>query len=387
MGLFDNFPWSNYQQLNLDWIIRTIKTLIDKSEKTLTIEPQDLSEAEKEQARENIGAGTGEGTVRFDITQNLTQSDKNRAVSNIGALSANSLDSEIARRAITYDRTQNLTESQKATARANIGISESGQTGSVLYDEAQNLTEQEMKTARTNIGATDYGTIMQDVYNSSVLFSRAQQLNETQKAQARANIGAGTGTGSAEGAVLYNTAQSLSTAQQAQARTNIDVYSKGEADSAVNTATDSVVKFTAQSLTEDQKAQARENIGAGTGTGGGFAPTLVWTNPNPNDNFGTNDANSATDVPVTLTGVNWIGIIFHPVAGNELCSPMLIFDANNSNVVGAVTGNFTENICCRRLTVKKSENKITFGYGSKNGDSMQYYANNIGVPYQIFTIG
>lgn len=52
---------------------------------------QDLTETQKAQARENIGAGTGNGTgsiegaVRYDKEQNLTNDDKTRARKNIGA--------------------------------------------------------------------------------------------------------------------------------------------------------------------------------------------------------------------------------------------------------------------------------------------------------------
>lgn len=47
---------------------------------------QDLTEAEKAQARQNIGADeAGKGSVRYDIQQNLTEKEQRQARENIGA--------------------------------------------------------------------------------------------------------------------------------------------------------------------------------------------------------------------------------------------------------------------------------------------------------------
>lgn len=351
MGFFEHFPWTNYHQLNLDWIIRTIKNLADKTEKTVSVEPQALTPSEKEQARQNIGAGTGEGVVRFDIPQNLTPDEKYQAVSNIGALPVNSVESEIARRAVMFDQEQTLTETQKAQARDNIGISQSGQTGSVLYNEPQSLTMEEKNQARTNIGAIDLAGVAQNVEGNAVLYSKAQ---------------------------------SISTAQKAQARNNIAVYSNTETDSAIASAMSTAVKVTAQTFTDEQKAQARENIGAGTGSGSGFAPTLVWTNPSVESDFGTAAQNSSVDIDVNLANAKFVFIDFR-VAGN-VYSPWIMFDANDNGVKAVCVGMSTEIVCSRRLTIKKTENKINFGYASSNGDTKIYYSNSVAIPYHVYVI-
>ena len=161
---------------------------------------QDLTEEQKAQARENIGAGTGsmEGAVLYTP--------------------------------------QTLTNSQKAQARENIGVETgTGSTvGAVLYTP-QSLTDGQKTQARENIGAgtsninnTDIENI---INNSSVKFT-LQNLNETQKEQARNNIGAGTSN-----------------------ITNSNI---------TNAIDNNCVKFNAQELTVTQKAQARANISAGT---------------------------------------------------------------------------------------------------------------------------
>ena len=32
MAIFDNFPYTNFHELNLDWVIKNVKTLMDKYE-------------------------------------------------------------------------------------------------------------------------------------------------------------------------------------------------------------------------------------------------------------------------------------------------------------------------------------------------------------------
>lgn len=359
MGIFNNFPWSNYQQLNLDWIIRTIKNLVDKTEKTVSVEPQVLSNSEKEQARNNIGAGTGEGAVRFDIEQNLTTEQKYRAISNIDALPANSVESEIARRAVMYDQEQTLTESQKARARENIGISQSGQTGAVLYNENQNLSTEEKYQARVNIDAIDQEGVLLNVNNN---------------------------------AVMYTASQSIPDAQKEQARNNIDVYSKEETNSAISSASQNVVKNIPQTFTDEQKEQARDNIDVyskeetdnAIGSASGFTPTLVWTNPNVGNTFGTADANSSVDIEVNLTNVKFVLIDFK-VFGS-VYSDMIMFNAGSTILRAPCVGMSNEIVCSRRVKILKSENKINFGYASSNGDTNNYYTNSVAIPHHIYVI-
>lgn len=161
---------------------------------------QDLTENQKAQARENIGAGTGsvEGAVLYTP--------------------------------------QTLTNSQKAQARENIGVETgTGSTvGAVLYTP-QSLTDGQKTQARENIGAGTSNinnTDIENKINNSCVKFTLQNLTETQKEQARNNIGAGTSN-----------------------LTNSNI---------TNAIDNNCVKFNAQELTVTQKAQARANIAAGT---------------------------------------------------------------------------------------------------------------------------
>ena len=194
----------------------------------LSYEAQTLTEAQKVQARQNIGASDEQAL--YDEPKELTAEQKAQARANIGAVS--------------YE-TQELTEAQKAQARQNIGASD----GAVLYKEAQNLSATQKTQARENIGAVSY---------------ESQTLTEAQKAQARQNIGA------SDGAVLYKEAQELTAEQKAQARGNIGAVSYES--QTLNTSQKAkargnigAVSYESQTLTEAQKAQARQNIGASDG--------------------------------------------------------------------------------------------------------------------------
>lgn len=129
---------------------------------------QDLTEDQKAQARENIGAGPGsvEGAVLY-TPQSLTAGQKTQARENIGAGTSNinntDIENKINNSCVKFTL-QNLTETQKEQARNNIGAGTS------------NLTNSNITNA---------------IDNNCVKFN-AQELTVTQKAQARANIAAGT---------------------------------------------------------------------------------------------------------------------------------------------------------------------------------------------------
>lgn len=57
---------------------------------------------------------------------------------------------------VRYDIQQDLTEEQQEQARKNIGADKAG-TGAVLYDQAQDLTAEQKLQARENIGAGTFG--------------------------------------------------------------------------------------------------------------------------------------------------------------------------------------------------------------------------------------
>jgi hypothetical protein len=99
---------------------------------------QDLTEEQKEQARNNIGAGTSNITsgdistqinnnsVKFSGAQNLTNAQKAQARNNIGAgtssITSNDINTQIDNNCVKFNSAQNLTEEQKTLARNNIGV-------------------------------------------------------------------------------------------------------------------------------------------------------------------------------------------------------------------------------------------------------------------------
>lgn len=115
------------------------KTPIEVETNAVLYTSQTLTDAQKTQARNNIGAGKSESVLY--TSQTLTDEQKTQARNNIGASSSS---------AVLYTA-QSLTDSQKTQARTNIGA---GKAESVLYTE-QSLTDAQKLQARTNIGISD----------------------------------------------------------------------------------------------------------------------------------------------------------------------------------------------------------------------------------------
>ena len=112
----------------------------------VSFKKQSLSETEKQQARQNIGAGTSNFSGSYnDLTDKPT----------------------VPQGAVLYNQ-QTLNDTQKAQARENIGAGTSNFSGN--YDDLSNKPT---------------------VPQGAVLYNQ-QTLNDDQKAQARENIGAGT---------------------------------------------------------------------------------------------------------------------------------------------------------------------------------------------------
>ena len=115
------------------------KTPIEVETNAVLYTSQTLTDAQKTQARNNIGAGKSESVLY--TSQTLTDEQKTQARQNIGASSSS---------AVLYTA-QSLTDSQKIQARQNIGASSSS---AVLYT-VQTLTENQKLQARTNLGIDD----------------------------------------------------------------------------------------------------------------------------------------------------------------------------------------------------------------------------------------
>jgi hypothetical protein len=159
---------------------------------------QTLTEAQKTQARENIGAASQAEAAFFHsrltdgslVLEDTKTSDsytlrvhKGKLEMNGATFLTNEDEQRIAEEAkagsVLYTQ-QDLTEEQKASARQNIGAAPNRVF--VKADEVQELTHQQMSTARYNINAAGLDQVART--------DQSQNLSEEQKAQARANIGA-----------------------------------------------------------------------------------------------------------------------------------------------------------------------------------------------------
>ena len=233
------------------------QSAVERVQKAVLHTQQTLTEEQKRQARENIGAGTSSFSGSYDD------------------LTGKPVIPQVPQDIVKYSQ-QTLTEEQKQQARENIGAGTSSFNGSyddltgkpvipqvpqdiVKYSE-QTLTEEQKRQARENIGAgtssfngsyddlTDKPVIPQ-VPQDIVKYSE-QTLTEEQKQQARENIGAGTSSFGGS-------------------------YDELTDKPVIPQVPQDIVKYSQQTLTEEQKRQARENIGAGTSSFGGSYDELT----------------------------------------------------------------------------------------------------------------
>ena len=91
------------------------------------------------------------GTVKYSETQSLTDAQKAQARANIGAASGGDVPTGF----VSYAETQSLTDAQKSTARTNIGAPSTADIPSdvVKYGSAQSLSDAQKNQARSNIEA------------------------------------------------------------------------------------------------------------------------------------------------------------------------------------------------------------------------------------------
>lgn len=176
---FNLFPYTNLHNLNLDWILATLKAMvatIEQAQSTISSYESRLEAAETGLAQITPAA---QGAVRHDVSQALDTENRRRAAGNIHAVS--------------FD-TQLLSAAEQAQARTNIGAISSGDippaADAVLYT-AQQLTEPQQVQARANIEAASQSdmTTVQGGLQRTVRWD-VQQLTAVQKQQARNNIGA-----------------------------------------------------------------------------------------------------------------------------------------------------------------------------------------------------
>lgn len=129
-----------------------------RAQKCVRYDTQELSAAQRSQARANIEAMSSTSPVLRYTSQTLTDVQKTQARANIGAGTSNFSGAYSALTgkpsAVLYTA-QSLAPDQKAQARVNIGAM-SGDIAAVRYDTDQALTVEAKQRARKNIGATDY---------------------------------------------------------------------------------------------------------------------------------------------------------------------------------------------------------------------------------------
>lgn len=174
---FNNFPYTNFHELNADWMLETLKTLRNNVEAAIQSMESVLGSLEEYNQRlSNLEAGA----VLFTEAQEKTEAERATARSNIGAIGTQDLNSA----AVRYDRMQTLTDEQRVTARGNIEAAPL--RGTVRYDAAQYLDDSYKARARTNIAALG----LDDLDAHAVRYDVEQQLTDAQQQTARENIGA-----------------------------------------------------------------------------------------------------------------------------------------------------------------------------------------------------
>ena len=209
------FPFTKNDSVNLDWIFSTLKRLVAGQDSM----DESVARAEQAAADAEAAAGSIVGAVVYAEAQELTTAEQEQARENIGAASASDL----------------ATTDAKATAAGAAAADR------VSYAAAQTLTAAEQEQARENIGAasssdlatTDAKATAAGTAAADTLKYTAQILTTSQQEQARDNIGAAsasdlattdakaTAAGTAAADTLKYTAQTLTTSQQEQARDNI----------------------------------------------------------------------------------------------------------------------------------------------------------------------
>ena len=219
---------------------------------------QELTAEQQAQARQNINAVSPDeipagNNVQY-IQQELTSEQKAQARQNISAISSEDLPVD---NNVKYVQ-QELTTEQKTQARQNINAISANDLpvdNNVKY-VSQELTTEQQTLARQNINAVS----PDEVPPGDNVRYVSQELTSEQKAQARQNIDAVAPDEVPAGENVRYVSQTLTTAQKTQARQNIDAVSPDEVPPGEN------VRYVSQELTGEQKTQARTNIGAASQT-------------------------------------------------------------------------------------------------------------------------
>ena len=251
---FPKFPYTDFHRLNADWILDTMRKLVDIIKGKSDEVDAAVETVEGYNTRLTAAETKANGAVRFDAAQSLNSTQKAQARTNIGAAASSDIPdlSDVVR---TSEQT--LTSTQKAQARTNIGAAASSDipdVSDVVRTSAQTLTSTQKAQARTNIDAV----ANRDAEVESSITVKATNINAV--TLTIDNIG--TQDIIAMEGELGN--QSVLLRGIAAPSANSDAANKKYVDdsiSAIPAVTDAV-RVVSQSFTDAQKAIARGNIDA-----------------------------------------------------------------------------------------------------------------------------
>lgn len=211
MGIFNSlFPYTDFHRLNADWILEKVKKASDDAAEAA----EDAAEAAETvagfESRLEEAERAAEGSVRYDLEQDLNSTQQAQGRANIGAAAS----SQIISLGTTVAGLQT-----RATAI---------ETNAVRADTSQSFSTAQQTQARNNISAASASEVsslqtgLTALSQVAVQVGSAQSFTDAQKLQARQNIGAASVDAVLSGAVLYSASQVLSSGEKSRARSNID---------------------------------------------------------------------------------------------------------------------------------------------------------------------
>lgn len=275
-NIFERWPFTSFQNLNLDWVLKTVKTAADQAaEAAQTVAGYasrllDIEVINRQQTA-NISDLETETEAQHDRIASL-EGWSSEASTQLVALDDDVADLQSEMSDTVKTTVQNLDVNEKLQARVNISA---GST-SVVYDdemEAIIITDEitgELETVP--VGGGGGGTA------NAVLYT-AQNLNTTQKRQARQNIG------TTDVSVNANTRVMTISDRESGA---IASYPLGDIET--------VQYGSAQQLTAAQQLQAQQNIGITSLPNGIFLITAVWDSVSGKYTFDRNQADILTAI-------------------------------------------------------------------------------------------
>lgn len=133
--------------------------------------------------------------------------------------------------------------------------------------------------------------------------------------------------------------------------------------------------------TEEDKAEIVEEVIESTKGLADDNIDLLWSNINHSTAF----AAQVVSLPA-LADYKIIGIRFKGYIAFTEYSPLILYQADDTRTIGTVVSATTENIFARPVTINKAAQTVTFGSGSKNGDTMAYNDNNFAIPVEIYGV-